>query len=158
MFETDRLPAGWLKKLSSMDEVWVPSEFMKSIFEKGGATNVRVVGESVDTHLFRPIPSVRWQTTVKVKEDSANDLAVSRAKLVKEVFQPHPTAGWKTHILLSVFKWEMRKGWDILLDVYLHTFTREDSVSLFIVTQEYHESGRNQSGERNEDEEKWRLL
>lgn len=140
MFETDRLPKGWLKKLDSMDEVWVPSEFMKTVFEKGGATNVRVVGESVDTHFFQPIPSIRRGSTLSVQEDPSNGLELTRARLMEEVFQVHPTAGAEGPIFVSIFKWEMRKGWDILLDVYFHAFTKEDLVSLLIVTQEYHES------------------
>ena len=66
---------------------------------------------------------------------------VTRAMLIKDVFEPHPTFGTSVDIFLSVFKWEMRKGWDILLDVYFHSFTLQDPVSLFIITQEYHESG-----------------
>ena len=140
MFETDRLPDGWLKKLESMDEVWVPSTFMKSIFEEGGATNVHVVGESVDTAFFRPIESVRLHGTLSPSADASNSFHVSRKTLLTDTFELHPRFAEKSNVFLSIFKWEMRKGWDILLDVYFHSFSIDDPVSLIIITQEYHES------------------
>lgn len=163
MFETDRIPKGWAKKMNRMDEVWVPSTFMKEVFERGGVRHIRVVGESVDTAFFRPIPSL-WEcegvheasktdesvhettakeTTTKktpsVAEDPANTLNITRAYLFDEVFERHPLHGVHTHVFLALFKWEYRKGWDLLLDMYFSAFSRQDRVSLFIVTQEYHE-------------------
>lgn len=172
MFETDRIPKGWAKKMNRMDEVWVPSAFMKEVFERGGVRHIRVVGESVDTAFFRPIPSL-WEcegvsvrdegvsvrdegvheTTTKetttreatthntpsVAEDPANTLNITRAYLFDEVFERHPLHGVHTHVFLALFKWEYRKGWDLLLDMYFSAFSRQDRVSLFIVTQEYHE-------------------
>lgn len=140
MFETDRLPEGWLKKLESMDEVWVPSTFMKTIFEEGGATNVHVVGESVDTAFFRPIESVRLHGTLSPSADASNSFHVSRKTLLSDTFELHPRFAEKSNVFLSIFKWEMRKGWDILLDVFFHSFSLDDPVSLIIITQEYHES------------------
>ena len=141
MFETDRIPDRWISKMNRMDEIWVPSKFMKDIFEKGGATNVRVIGESVDTTFFHPIPSLHNHASIGAKQDPANQMNLTRAMLIKDVFEPHPTFGTSVTIFLSVYKWEMRKGWDILLDEYFHSFTLHDPVSLFIITQEYHESG-----------------
>ena len=43
---------------------------------------------------------------------------------------------------LSVFKWEKRKGWDILLRAYFQEFTAADDVVLIIKTQSFH-SGDN---------------
>ncbi|KAK8806472.1 hypothetical protein WA538_003568 [Blastocystis sp. DL] len=140
MFETDRLPEGWLKKLDSMDEVWVPSTFMKTIFEEGGATNVHVIGESVDTVFFRPIESLRLHATLSPSTDTANSFHVSRKTLIADTFELHPKFAEKNNVFLSIFKWEMRKGWDILLDVFFHTFSINDPVSLIIITQEYHET------------------
>lgn len=138
MFETDRLPANWVDKMNKMDEIWVPSLFMKSIFVRQGVKNVRVVGESVDTDFFRPIPSVHSNSSLSVLDDQSNTLNMSRAYLFDKVFERHPLYGYGVQVLFSMFKWEFRKGWDILLDVYFHTFSKKDTVSLFIVTQEYH--------------------
>jgi len=34
MFETDRLPEGWEARLNQMDDVWVPTEFHRGVFER----------------------------------------------------------------------------------------------------------------------------
>lgn len=141
MFETDRLPKGWKKKMNRMDEIWVPSEFLKSIFEREGVKNVRVVGESVNTHFFRPIVSVRKDADLPPSQDPENKFNLTRAYIFDTIFERHPLHGYSTTVFLSIFKWEFRKGWDILLNVYFDTFSKNDPVSLFIVTQEYHSDG-----------------
>ncbi len=45
---------------------------------------------------------------------------------------PHPTVPCRTRRLLSTFKWEPRKGWDVLLEAYLTEFTAEDNVSIIL--------------------------
>lgn len=42
------------------------------------------------------------------------------------------------YLFLSVFKWEKRKGWDILLRAYFEEFTGADKVLLIIKTQSFH--------------------
>jgi len=39
---------------------------------------------------------------------------------------------------LSVFKWEARKGWDVLLRAYFEEFQQSDPVCLYIRTYAYH--------------------
>jgi glycosyltransferase involved in cell wall biosynthesis len=115
MFETDRLPSGWDERLNAMDEVWVPTEFHKRIFAQGGVdpSKLFVLGEPVDTDLFNP--------------DAVEPLSV---------ISPNDTVRF-----LSVFKWEYRKGWDVLLKAYLGGFSFNESVVLYILTSEYHSTG-----------------
>jgi hypothetical protein len=40
-------------------------------------------------------------------------------------------------VFVSTFKWEMRKGWDILLAAYLQEFTSDDNVELYILTKPF---------------------
>ena len=56
MFETDRLPDGWVARMQYMDEVWVPSSHSARIFIDAGVVEdkVVVVGEPVDTDTFHP--------------------------------------------------------------------------------------------------------
>lgn len=140
MFETDKIPKGWARKMNMMNEIWVPSEFMKKIFSRGGVKNIRVLGESVNTHFFQPIPSIHTESSISVQDDPANIMNMTRSFLIDQIFEKHPIYQYKVNILLSIFKWEYRKGWDILLDVYFHSFTRHDAISLFIVSQSYHDS------------------
>jgi hypothetical protein len=44
-------------------------------------------------------------------------------------------------VFISAFKWELRKGWDVLLEAYLSEFTAEDDVELYILTQPFGDSG-----------------
>ena len=39
---------------------------------------------------------------------------------------------------MSIFKWEYRKGWDVLLKSYLTEFSQADSVTLYLLTNPYH--------------------
>lgn len=142
MFETDKIPKGWARKMNTMDEIWVPSEFMKRVFERGGVRNIRVIGESVDTDFFHPIPSIHLNSNQSVTSDPSNTLQMTREYLIDEIFEHHPIHRYKMDILLSIFKWEYRKGWDLLLDMYFRSFTVHSNVSLFIISQEYHEEGK----------------
>ena len=56
MFETDRLPQGWSQRLQAMDWVWVPSEFSRQVFIRGGVDEhrIRVIPEPVDVEAFHP--------------------------------------------------------------------------------------------------------
>ena len=104
MFETDRIPAGWDMRLNGMDEVWVPSMFNRRTFEEGGTESHRlhVVGEPVDISFFDP----------------------SRVTAPFELPKLDNTAD--TTVFLSVFKWEERKGWDVLLESYIREFSNID--------------------------------
>lgn len=47
----------------------------------------------------------------------------------------------KPFVFISTFKWEQRKGWDVLLQAYLSEFTSEDDVELYILTKPFSDSG-----------------
>lgn len=46
-------------------------------------------------------------------------------------------------VFVSTFKWEMRKGWDVLLSAYLSEFNATDNVELYILTKPFANSGSN---------------
>eukprot|EP00753_Platysulcus_tardus_P019730 PLAT7479.1.p2 GENE.PLAT7479.1~~PLAT7479.1.p2 ORF type:complete len:304 (+),score=123.49 PLAT7479.1:124-912(+) len=114
MFETDSLPDGWAERLNGMDEVWVPTAFSASVFRDGGVeeSKLHIVPEPVDTALFDPA-------------------AVSSPMML-------PGDDWAALKLLSVFKWEERKGWDILLRAYFQEFKPEEKTILYLLTAPYH--------------------
>lgn len=115
MFETDRLPDGWDERLNKMDVVMVPTEFSRAIFEAGGVyeDKLSVLGESVDSAFFDPSrPAVR-EGAAKIRASIASDAAAAseteagRGVAVTEA----------TFVMLSVFKWEERKGYKALFKV-----------------------------------------
>ena len=118
MFETDRLPDGWAPRLNAMDEVWVPSQHSFEVFAAGGVSKdkLHVVGEPVDTDFFSP------------------------GKPGRSPFELPPPEGVPEvrHRFLSIFKWEARKAWDILLSAFFAEFQRSEGIVLYLLTNPYH--------------------
>ena len=55
MFETDRIPAEWVRQANLMDEVWVPSSFnAKTFLESGVQRPIHVIPLGVDPDYFNP--------------------------------------------------------------------------------------------------------
>lgn len=103
MFETDRIPAGWVPLCNSAREVWVPSQFNVETFAASG----------VDRERLRVIPGpIR--------------LADWAGRARPTGLPPH------RFNFLSVFDWSLRKGWDVLLRAYCREFTRDDDVALVL--------------------------
>lgn len=86
------------------DELWVPSEWNKTIFSNAGVTRpIMVMPLGVDGELYKP-----------------------RAQ---SVFFSFPV---KRYVFYAVSTWIWRKGWDVLLKAYSRAFTADDDVSLVI--------------------------
>ena len=105
MFETSSLPVDWVEKLNAMDEVWVPTSFNAETFRSAGVTSpVHVVPCGVDTERFRP------------------DVPA---------YPLPPTTG---KVVLAVFQWGRRKGWDALITAWHRAFQGSDEATLVIRT------------------------
>jgi hypothetical protein len=97
--------------LLRMDEVWVPTEWMKTELEMLSQMMgyrfpvMAVIPEAVDTTLFDP----------------ANT-------------HLEPPAATAPYQFVSIFKWEDRKGWDVLLKAYWTAFSADDDVVLRLHT------------------------
>jgi glycosyltransferase involved in cell wall biosynthesis len=125
MFETDRLPVGWAERLNRMDRVWVPSLFHKGVFAAGGVVPARIeaIPESIDT---------TWWIAERHRDDFFINV-VRRPKLQEQC----------QFKFLSVFKWEDRKGWDVLLSAFFEEFMRPNDerssgICLVLKTSGYH--------------------
>ncbi|MGN8768191.1 glycosyltransferase [Paenibacillus barengoltzii] len=105
MFETDRLPSDWVVRLNEMTEIWVPSRFNRETFIRSGVheKKIRVVPGTLDESVY------------------------SRDRVT-----PYPLDGARGFRFLSVFDWSVRKGWDVLLQAYMETFTSLDDISLIL--------------------------
>ena len=49
----------------------------------------------------------------------------------------HPPHRTKPFVFISTFKWELRKGWDRLVEAYLAEFSSQDNVELYILTKNF---------------------
>jgi glycosyltransferase involved in cell wall biosynthesis len=145
MFETDRLPDGWAARLNTMDEVWVPSSFARTVFAAGGVAPEKlwVVGQPVDTDVFHPDgPAADLESLARRggvgRDGGRNGLDASGDASGDASRAPRAGSAFR---FLSVFKWEERKGWDVLLRAFVAEFSANDDVALFLLTNPYHEHG-----------------
>jgi glycosyltransferase involved in cell wall biosynthesis len=104
MFEADRISKSWVRACNGMDAVWVPSEFNLESFTSSGVDPKRLhkVPLGVDVNQCRP------------------GLYAHRQDPLDRV------------VFLSVFEWDIRKGWDVLLRAFCSAFSRSDPVVLQI--------------------------
>jgi len=117
MSETNKIPEIWTENCNTMvDEVWVPTEFHKEIFAKSGVELKKLVKIPEATDIFLWNPQITEPLTL--------------TSLRRNDFN-----------FFSVFKWEHRKGWDILLKSYFEEFSASDNVTLFIHTYLYNDIG-----------------
>jgi len=119
MFETDRLPPGWAQNCNGVHEIWVPSTFNVDTFKRAGVepSKFRLLPEGVDTEQFRP------------------------------GLPPLPLPDSRGFNFLSVFDWQHRKGWDVLLRAYLHEFRADEDVALILKVYQYNLPDRNVAAE-----------
>ncbi|RID80826.1 hypothetical protein BRARA_A03461 [Brassica rapa] len=125
MFETDRVNGEHVERCNGMDRVWVPTEFHVASFVKSGVDSSKVVKivQPVDVEVFDPL---KYEPLDLVE---IGDLVLGGSGV---------RGLGLGFVFLSVFKWEKRKGWDVLLKAYLREFSGEDNVALFLLTNAYH--------------------
>ena len=144
MFETDRLPDGWADRLNKMDAVWVPTDFHARIFADAGVARakIRVVPEPVDTAFFSPASKTLRPLARAVPAAAAAAAAAADHVLLSGDFDVMDPPAIPTTTFLSVFKWEERKAWKVLLRAYFAEFDPSaDAVCLLVLTNAYHGAG-----------------
>ena len=104
MFESDRVPDLWVAKCNEMDEIWVPASFNVESFARSGVDleRLRVLPMALDAELFR------------------------RPAL------PLPFREGLGFVFLSVFDWQYRKGWELLLTAFCREFKASEDVALVL--------------------------
>jgi GT2 family glycosyltransferase/glycosyltransferase involved in cell wall biosynthesis len=102
-FEADRIPDTWVKECNAMDEVWTTSTFCRTVFINSGVKADKI-------HV------------VPVGVDTSH-FNPKGQKLLPES---------KNFRFLSIFTWNNRKGWDILLRSFIQEFSRNETVELII--------------------------
>ncbi|KAG2452970.1 hypothetical protein HYH02_002307 [Chlamydomonas schloesseri] len=139
MFETDRLPRAFVARCNSMNEVWVPSAWAVEVFAASGVDPAKLVvlPEGINTtwydpDLYEPMPLPQGSELVfgePPPPPPPSPPPAAGAAAGKETSRPYR--------LLSAFKWEPRKGWDVLLEAYLTEFTAQDNIELYIITKPF---------------------
>lgn len=107
-WEYGAVPSRWVREINkNVDELWVPSEFVRHVFISGGvaASKVQVIPYGVDAEIFRP------------DGDS---------------WRPEGCKGFTFLFVGGVIE---RKGLDLLADAYQAVFRRNEDVTLIIKDQ-----------------------
>jgi glycosyltransferase involved in cell wall biosynthesis len=111
MYESTRIEKAWVSKANDLaDEIWVPSKFLIKAFVDSGvdATKVRWMPEPIDVDFYNP-----------------------------KITPPLDLPDKNGYNFLSVFKWEDRKGPDLLFKAYFEEFKKSDPVTLHVLTYIY---------------------
>eukprot|EP01052_Picozoa_sp_SAG31_P022703 SAG31_NODE_1820_length_7198_cov_3.163122_4_plen_259_part_00 len=103
------------------DEVWVPTQFHVEMFAKASVPRDKlvVIPEAVPIAFFDP---------GAVQPTAVAELRGRSAAAYRSGIPGRPEADRQLFVFFSVFKWEQRKGWDVLLRAYWKEFKRRDPV------------------------------
>ena len=123
MYEFSKLPANFSSNLNKYsDEVWVPCNFVKDVMISENVTVfIAVLPESISTDVFHSLPG---QPLIELPPLSYENRL--------EEFGQRPQN--KPFSFLSMFKWEPRKGWDVLIESYIKAFSKNSNTALYIST------------------------
>ena len=106
MENSETLHPDYIGKLNGFNEIWVPTEYNKEMFKNNGIyPPVYVMPLGVDTSRYTPDATPLDFTDL---DDN--------------------------FVFISVFKWNYRKGYDILIRSFLEEFSCEEPVSLVIIS------------------------
>jgi FkbM family methyltransferase len=105
-FEAERIPKSWMPYLDRFDELWVISKHNELAFVRSGVApeKLRRIPSFLDTDIYCP--------------DGAK---IELPDVLSNRF-----------VFLSVFDWQLRKGWDVLLTAYCRTFSDSDGAGLIL--------------------------
>jgi glycosyltransferase involved in cell wall biosynthesis len=123
MYEFTKIPSEWIAQIKPINEVWVPGEWVRDTFVMNGvdASKVLVMPEAIDVDYFDP----------QVRARVALPLTGAEEHWSRHCNGPGDARNFN---FFSNFKWEPRKGWDVLFDAYFSAFSSADAVSLYVLT------------------------
>lgn len=110
-FELDSLQPNEVASLNHPDKILVASGWAKTILENHGipSENIGIVPLGVDLSVFNP------------------------ENLKKATVNPELESNGDKYVFINVGKWEVRKGHDLLVNVFNEAFTEKDNVELWMV-------------------------
>lgn len=178
MYEFNKLPAHWLAHQEEIDELWVPSEYVRWVFLDNGfmsgrEAHVVVIPEPIDVWAYDPLnagpqlalplvhvastssgsssswpPEYNWAHASNVKL-AASDLLPSGSNVNRGGRGPHEELR-QYYKFFSVFKWEERKGWEVLLRAYFAEFAAITPTTTTTVAPDGAADSVREGGEGNE--------
>ncbi|CBZ29242.1 mannosyltransferase-like protein [Leishmania mexicana MHOM/GT/2001/U1103] len=115
MSELSNIHQKWIVPMRTRaDEIWTTADFFATIYRRNGVSpdKIRVVPEAVDVYEYDPANYARQPAMGRCASTSWCD---NRPSLTEE-------ERLQRYVFFSSFKWEDRKGWDVLLKAYWDAF------------------------------------
>ncbi|CBZ29244.1 mannosyltransferase-like protein, partial [Leishmania mexicana MHOM/GT/2001/U1103] len=115
MSELSNIHQKWIVPMRTRaDEIWTTADFFATIYRRNGVSpdKIRVVPEAVDVYEYDPANYARQPAMGRCASTSRCD---NRPSLTEE-------ERLQRYVFFSSFKWEDRKGWDVLLKAYWDAF------------------------------------
>lgn len=118
-FELDRLTKYEVSHLNSLDILFVPSQWAKDVCISNGVKNcdIRVLCMGVDDDIF---PAINTDYAQYRGYDPLGNMVFG------------PTDKSKPTVFMTCGKWEIRKGHDVIIDVFEQTFGPDENVKLIV--------------------------
>eukprot|EP00300_Choanocystis_sp_HF-7_P006076 c14464_g1_i1.p1 GENE.c14464_g1_i1~~c14464_g1_i1.p1 ORF type:complete len:493 (+),score=57.82 c14464_g1_i1:22-1479(+) len=115
---------------SLVDEIWVPTKFHLEVFRSAGVlVPIHVVPEAVDVDFLSPSQrTIRALALAEANGESELLRIVSASEIlgpaeyIARIREASRSSDDQLVVFSSVFKWEARKGWDILLKSFWNAF------------------------------------
>ncbi|CUG91532.1 mannosyltransferase, putative [Bodo saltans] len=148
MYEFTKIKQEWLEPIEKdCDEVWVPAAFVAEAFINSGvnASKVVIIPEALDTYFYDPSAHNRIHLPLPPNGEVLDGESVSSwgSSIKWKHFCNRPADPSTEHHFkfFSNFKWESRKGWDVLFSAYFTAFGSDEPVSLYVLTHIWTNSG-----------------
>jgi glycosyltransferase involved in cell wall biosynthesis len=133
MMETEKVHPDFVDLMQkNYNEIWVPTEWNREVFKKGGLTiPCYVMPLGVNPQLFRPMGAKReWGATIPAHERIGTP-PESTLLTTKERGKKEKPRGY---LFLSLYHPTFRKGTDILLRAFEEAFEGDSEAALVLVT------------------------
>jgi glycosyltransferase involved in cell wall biosynthesis len=123
MYEFTKIPNQWAAQIRPINEVWVPGQWVRDVFVANGvdASKVLVMPEAIDVEYYNP--EIRGRVALPLEGRSLQWKHYCNGPGHRDSFK-----------FFSNFKWEPRKGWDILFESYFREFKATEAVSVYVLT------------------------
>ncbi|ORC84934.1 mannosyltransferase-like protein [Trypanosoma theileri] len=111
--ESSLISPEWVHGMREIaDEVWATGEFFRSVYKLSGVSpqKIHVVPEALNVNLYNP------------KDCKPLPLPLPMGKFYTNLPHLSPEEQQRRFRFLAVLKWELRKGWDVLLEAYWKAF------------------------------------
>lgn len=136
-----------LDKYAPCLKIWYPNDFFLrsigggkygglSFFEINKLTKLEIQSYSVLDVIF---VASNWAKNVLIEHGINNDIIVSPLGVDTNIFNAAipKDKEYDKYVFINIGKWEIRKGHDVLVDIFNKAFTKDDNVELWMLNENH---------------------